>query len=191
MRYVRIALASWLLVVGTLFAGTAELEKIGIGFISVEKTPLEDFFRMLSAKYNQNFVVEDASIRTLTVDVRLRDVSLKTLVDAVCRTHGLAYSDRGTHIGITGIRNYYENANFIKSERNFVSKRLRFTPANAVIELLANLMPGKVVVNEAKEHRLYQTLYDASPDLSIPGNMAESAANILPGESGSQSTASL
>jgi type II secretory pathway component GspD/PulD (secretin) len=185
MKFVRVLILLWGLAVA---ANATELEKIEIGFISVEQTPMEDFFRMLSEKYDRNFVIEEPSIRKLTVNVRLRKVSLRTLLDAVCRMHGLAYTDHGTHIGITAVRSYYEKANFIKNDHNFVSKRLQFTPVNAVIELLSNLMPGKVVVNAAKEYKLYQNLYDATPDLAIPAAAAQAEAEILPGESGSQSS---
>ena len=183
MRFINATVLALFLLLTAAPAKSADLGAIEVGFINVEKIALEDFFRLLSEKYGQNFVVEGEAIRTLPVSIRLKDVTLKTLLDAVCRSYSLGYRDRGTHIAVSELRSYYEDELFIKNDRNFVSKRLRFAPLNSVIELLANLMPGKVVINEAKEHKLYQNLFDATPDLSVPGELSQTESTLLPEQS--------
>jgi type II secretory pathway component GspD/PulD (secretin) len=188
MRSANIAVLALLLLLTLAPARGADLGAIKVGFISVEKIALEDFFRLLSEKYGQNFVVEGESIRKLPVSIRLRDVTLETLLGALCRSYNLGYRDRGDHIVVSELQSYYEDELFIKNDRNFVSKRLKFAPINSVIELLANLMPGKVVINEAKEHKLYQNLFDASPDLSEPAELSQTEVTLLPEESGGTQT---
>jgi general secretion pathway protein D len=183
MRFIKAAALAMLLLLAVAPAKSADLGAIEVGFINVEKIALEDFFRLLSERYGENFVVEGEAIRTLPVSIRLKDVTLKTLLDALCRSYSLGYRDRGTHIAVSELRSYYEDELFIKNDRNFVSKRLKFAPLNSVIELLANLMPGKVVVNEAKEHKLYQNLFDATPDLAEPGELSQTEATLLPEQS--------
>jgi len=135
-------------------------------YLKFSEITLGSLFDYLAVRFGTNIILEP-QLRYYRTTLRLKNVSLEEVITIVADKYGLAWTKNDEGYTLQTRRKLHEEnyhrQNYIRRKVN-----LEYASVSDAVNLLKDLMHGTAVVRASGETKLYDNLFDATPDLTVP-----------------------